>query len=339
MLISEFQSRTRTLVRPGERLGVAVSGGADSVALFRLLAECKDELGIVLSVVHFNHKLRGADSDADEAFVHGLAEVHGVPIHLASGETRAYATEHKISIETAARELRYAFFAQSLNSGLDKIATAHTIDDQAETVLMRLLRGAGTRGLAGIYPVHSDLQIVRPLLEFCRADVEQYLRSLGQSWRADETNTDPQFTRNRIRHELLPMLARDYNPAIMEALARTADVARDEEAFWDAETKRLAPSVIREGKPVRGGGRTHPLVKEVGIDIDALLKQPVALQRRLIRVAALEAGVSLDIIHTEAALKVARGETKACELPGGWRLERSFGELRFTPPKGKRAGQ
>jgi tRNA(Ile)-lysidine synthase len=198
---------------------------------------------------------------------------------------------------------------------------------------MRLVRGAGTRGLAGIYPEQKDLKIIRPLLGFRRHEIEEYLKSIGQSWREDESNADPQHTRNRIRHELLPLLAKDYNPSITEALARTADVARDEEEYWAADVKKLAPFVFREGKPVRGGGRANSLEKELAVDISALLRQPLPLQRRLLRAAAEQLGISMDILHVESALAVANAETKACELPGGWRLERSHRELRFVPPQ------
>jgi tRNA(Ile)-lysidine synthase len=297
------------------------------------MLEARAELGCVLSVVHFNHKLRGAESDGDEAFVRGLADKHGLPLHVAAGDAKQAAAERHLSVETAARELRYAFFADLLKLKVDKIATAHTMDDQAETVLMRMLRGAGTRGLAGIYPEQRDLKMIRPLLGFRRTEIERYLKSLGQSWQEDATNMDPQHTRNRIRHELLPLLSRDYNPNITEALARTADVARDEEAYWTAEAQKLAPFVLREGKPVRGGGRAHAQEKEGAIDIAALLRHPLALQRRLVRMAAEHVGINMDILHVENALAVAKTEVKAYELPGGWRVERSHRELRFVPPK------
>jgi tRNA(Ile)-lysidine synthase len=331
--ISQFKGCAAKLVQPGERIGVAVSGGADSVALLRLLLEARAELGCVLSVVHFNHKLRGAESDTDEAFVRVAAEKHGLVFHCATGDTRQAAADREVSLETAARELRYEFFAELLQSRMDKVATAHTMDDQAETVLMRLVRGAGTRGLAGIYPEQRELRIIRPLLGFRRVEIEEYLNLIGQEWREDATNIDPQHTRNRIRHELLPLLTRDYNPNITEALARTADVARDEEAYWAAEVQKLAPFVLREGKPVRGGGRAHSHENELAIDIAALLRQSPALQRRLVRMAAEQLGISMDILHVEKARAVANAEVNACELPGGWRLERSHRELRFVPPK------
>ena len=160
--------RKHELLKAGDRVGAAVSGGADSVAMLRLLLELRDEIGIVLSVVHFNHKLRGAESDGDEQFVAELAGRHELPFHGESGEVARHSAEKHLSIETAARELRYSYFRRMLAEDcMDRIATAHTLDDQAETVLMRLARGAGTRGLAGIYPQLSDggcrfSAIVRP---------------------------------------------------------------------------------------------------------------------------------------------------------------------------------
>jgi tRNA(Ile)-lysidine synthase len=322
------------LFQPGERIGVAVSGGADSVALLRLLLEARDELGIILTVVHFNHGIRGAESDADEAFVRDLARKFGLEFVVDSADTPAYAKEQKLSLETAARRLRYDLFARLTQSkaSLDTIATAHTMDDQAETVLMRLLRGAGTRGLAGIYPEQKDLRLVRPLLGLRRTEIEAYLRAVGQDWREDASNRDVHHTRNRIRHELLPLLARDYNPGIVESLARTADVARAEEEYWQAETARLLPIVLLEGRPVRGGGRaTSASSKEIALSIEVICKQPVAVQRRLLRAAADRLNIELDVEHVETVLHVAAGKAKACELPGGWRIERTFRELRFVP--------
>ena len=145
--------RKHKLLQAGDRVGLAVSGGADSVALLRLLVGLRRELGAVLAVVHFNHQLRGEESDADERFVADLAARHSLELHSASGDVAKHAAEKHLSVETAAREMRYTYFRRLLaESRLNRIATAHTLDDQAETVLLRLVRGAGTRGLAGIYP-------------------------------------------------------------------------------------------------------------------------------------------------------------------------------------------
>ena len=171
--------REHGLLKPGDRVGVAVSGGADSVAMLRALLELRGELGIVLSVLHFNHKIRGADADEDERFVQGLAGQQGLEFHGSSADVPAYAAEHKLSLEAAGREARYQFFESFFErQALDAVTTGHTMDDQAETVLMRVLRGAGTRGLGGIYPKRAVIgcgggavgYIVRPLLGVRRAD-------------------------------------------------------------------------------------------------------------------------------------------------------------------------
>ena len=251
--------RRQELMRPGDRVGVAVSGGGDSVALLRLLLEARAELGIVLSVVHFNHKIRGAEADADEAFVATLAGAHGLEFHGSSADAPAYAREQRMSLEAAGRALRYGYFRKLLEEGAaGRIATGHTRDDQAETVLLRFLRGAGTRGLAGIYPKlpashqpsaisrqERQSAIVRPLLEIGREELREYLRKIGQTWREDASNLEVKHARNRLRHELLPRLRRTFNPALEEALAETAEIARAEEAFWGKLVAEVKASGVR----------------------------------------------------------------------------------------------
>jgi tRNA(Ile)-lysidine synthase len=259
--------RRQELLKAGDRVGVAVSGGIDSVALLRLLLELRGDLGIVVSIVHFNHKLRGAESDADERFVGELARAHGPEFHCDGDDVAEHARAEGVSLETAARELRYGFFrslicpddspqevgistlSQTARQewgtplGLDKIVTGHTLDDQAETVLMRLIRGAGLRGLGGIHPriaLEDDKdeaggEIVRPLLAFRRRELEAYLNDIGQPWREDATNSDEKFTRNRIRKLVLPLLEKEFNPSVAENLAELAEIARGEEDYWENE--------------------------------------------------------------------------------------------------------
>lgn len=313
------------------------------MALLRIMLEVRGELGVVLSLAHFNHKIRGADSDGDEQFVCGLAQEYGLDFYLGTGDAPGHARKSKQSLETAARELRYRFFTELLSSRkADKVATAHTMDDQAETVLMRLIRGAGTRGLAGIYPAqpaNADIAIVRPLLDFRREDIRHCLEAKKQSWREDSTNADLHHTRNSIRHELLPMLAERYNPAIIETLSRTAEVARAEEEFWAKECERLLPLIVLPGKPVRGGGRavTPESNASFGLSIEELSKQPEALQRRLIRAAAASPGIVMDMEHVADVLSLLSTPAKSAQLPGGWRVSKGLRELRFerlsTTPK------
>src|SRR5271166_1169732 len=230
--------RDRGLMHAGDRVAVAVSGGADSIALLRVLLELRAELGIVLAVAHFNHGLRAEKSEADQVFVADLASRHRLEFFAGHGDVRGYASTSKLSLEAAGRELRYAWFAQLADEQrFNSVATAHTLDDQAETVLLKFLRGAGTRGLAGIYPqmLYSPCRktrIVRPLLSVTRDEVETYLTSLSQPWREDESNLDQRFARNRARHELLPLLEREYNPNIRRVLSDTAEVSRAEEEYW-----------------------------------------------------------------------------------------------------------
>jgi tRNA(Ile)-lysidine synthase len=322
------------LLMPGDRVGVAVSGGADSVALLRLLLELRRELGIVLSVVHFNHQLRGSDSDDDERFVAGLAEQHRLQFHCAGGNVADHAATHRLSLETAARELRYQYFRQLLlPPGLNRIATAHTLDDQAETVLLRLVRGAGSRGLAGIYPQlsvagsqfpgagqHRAPAIVRPLLSTRRKDLEVYLDGIGQAWREDKSNRDLRHARNRVRHGILPDLERDLNPAVREVLAETAEIARAEENYWATETHRLLTSAWRAGSKATGGT----------IRIAVLADFPLALQRRLVRAAAESLGLRLEFRHVEEILSLAGKQSKSAALPDGWTVSLHRGELRFA---------
>lgn len=336
-----------SLLKAGDRVGVAVSGGADSTALLRLLLELRGELGIVVAVVHFHHGIRGAEADADAEFVASLAKSHDLELHSGSGDAPAHAREKQVSLETAARELRYQFFAGLLQAGAaDKIATGHTLDDQAETVLMKSLRGAGTRGLAGIYPAlgaasgdrdaaegpstalragsrATQAGIVRPLLGVRRSEVEEYLRGLSQEWREDSTNRDRRHLRNRVRHELVPLLERDFNPEVTRVLAESAEVARAEEDFWQREIERLLPEVSAQG--------------EASLKLNALLAQPLAVQRRLVRAALERAGAAFDFRHGEEILRLAQKSRGAVELPGGWRVVRGKGDLRIEK-RGESAG-
>src|SRR6266849_4829113 len=221
------------LVRAGERVGVAVSGGADSVALLLLLLELRKPLGIVLSVVHFNHRIRGKASDADEKFVANLARKHGLTVHVGRSDVARKAKRDKTNLEDTARRARYEFFAElAEKEHLNKIAVAHTADDQAETVLAHILRGTGLAGLGGIHPVAGH--VVRPLLGVRRAELRAYLRSRKQTWREDATNQDIRRMRARIRKKLLPIVEKQFQATAVEHLATLAELAREDEAFLGA---------------------------------------------------------------------------------------------------------
>jgi tRNA(Ile)-lysidine synthase len=339
------------------RLAVALSGGADSVALLRILAGRATELGLVLHAAHLHHGLRGAEADGDLEFCRGLAAKLGLLFHEARVDTsREAAPDPKTgkpveTIEEAARRLRYAWFQQLMASvEVDAVATAHTLDDQAETVLAKFLRGAWTEGLSGIHPKLQSPggagQIVRPLLAATHAEVEAYLREIGQDWREDTSNRNLTFTRNRIRHELLPLLE-NWNPRLREHMAQMAALAQDEEAWWQAEMARLAPQLLLPGRPVRGGGRAagSGIDSGLAIEVSRLAALAPALQRRLIRYAAEKFGAALDFSATETVRALALGGRagQRLALPRGLRAERTARELRFsndlTPaPKGKSTG-
>ena len=329
-----------TLLKPGMRLAVALSGGADSVALLRALAARREELGLVLHAAHLHHGLRGAEADGDLEFCRELASKLDVPFHEARLDTAAAAKADPASskpaetIEEAARRLRYSWFRELLSKvPLDAIATAHTLDDQAETVLAKFLRGAWTEGLAGISPKLETAGVVRPLLAVTRAEIEAYLRELGQDWREDTSNRHLSFTRNRIRHELLPLLE-GWNPRLREHLAQMAELARDEEAWWQAELERRAPQLILPGRPARRGGRAvgRGLDSGFAIEVHRLAALAPALERRLVRYAATQLGATLDFAATEAVRSLAlhgrAGQRLA--LPQGLRAERTARELRLT---------
>ena len=308
-------------------MGVAVSAGADSVALLRLLLELRKEIGIVLSVIHFNHKLRGAESEADEQFVTDLGSANKLELHRESGDVEGYATQKHVSLETAGREMRYGYFSKLLETGLDRIATAHTVDDQAETVLLKIVRGAGTRGSAGIYPqlpVHgsqfSEKTIVRPLLGTRRRELEAYLRELGQGWREDSSNRDLRRSRNRVRHGIMPRLEQHLNPAVRETLAEIAEIARAEEEYWQQEVSRVLPQVWTANT----------------LKLDVLADFSLALRRHVVRAAGESLGLQLDFGHVEDILQVA-GAGKSAMLPGGWVVARKAMELRFASPASGKA--
>jgi tRNA(Ile)-lysidine synthase len=329
--------RRQRLLQPGDRVAVAISGGADSVALLRILLELRPELGIVLSAAHFHHGIRGAEADSDQRFVCELAGRFGLELHTGTGDVPAHARVQKSSLETAAREMRHRWFVQLVREGkADKVATAHTLDDQAETVLMRLLRGTGSRGLAGIFPVHEEKSLVRPLLTVTRREVETYLKSIGQAWREDSTNQDLRHTRNRIRHELIPMLERNFNPAIRHTLADLAQVSLGEAEYWRREAASLLPRLVRPGKPSRSGRTTtREAAHTLALDLAALAALPLALQRQVLHEIGRELGIALEFTHiqqlTELILeKLGSGRVV---LPGGLTAARSFRELRFTPAR------
>ena len=300
------------MLEPGDRVIVAVSSGPDSVCLLHVLRELEIP---VTGVAHVNHKLRGEASEEDQRFVAAMAREMGLRFH----STVAVCSSG--NLEQTARRARREFFHGLIRRGLaDRIALGHTRDDQAETVLFRMLRGSGLAGLAGILPVTAE-GLMRPLLGVTRSEVEAFLRERGIPWREDSSNREPRFARNRIRQDLLPRLKRDWNPRLTEALAHLADLAYEEERWWAAAVARLAQDLLT----VSPGA--------VEIPAHELARLPRATARRLIRHAIRHAKGNLHGIqfgHVESVLELPEAGGKA-QLPGIHAV-RSFDWLRLAVP-------
>ena len=313
--------RKQKVLSAGNRVGVGVSGGADSVALLRLLLELRGNLGIVLCVVHFNHQLRGKASNADEKFVEKLAAQHELEFFVAREDVGAKAKRERANLEDAGRRARYAFFESLVGEGrITKIAVAHTADDQAETVLAHILRGTGLAGLGGIHPQAGV--VFRPLLQFRRAQLRLYLRAKRQTWREDATNRDTKRMRARIRRKLLPMLEKQFQPATVEHLCQLAELARDDEAFLEQQANAWF-------------SRTNPAARnEARIELAEFLESHVALRRRLVRTIVENIkprGGQLSAAHVAAVLDLAQqpNSGKILQLPGGLEVLRERDALRF----------
>jgi len=340
--------RRQESIGAGDRVAAAVSGGADSVALLCLLLELRAELGVVLSVAHVNHKLRGEESDEDERFVSELARQQGLELHVreapvdgrSSSEIGSEIGSGKSSgIEAAARELRYRFFRELAREGrVAMIATAHTLDDQAETVLQRIFRGTGIRGLSGIHPriVFEEQgrefgEVLRPLLGFRRAELQEFLRERGQSWREDSSNRDIAFLRNRVRHRLLPIIGEEFGEAVIEHMGELAEIARAEEEHWEHAHPELAAQLFPAAKAVISSAA--PVARRAAsLPARGLLDLSLAAQRRLVQVwlEANVADLSISFRLIEEVLELARSAA-------GQRLELTEGHtLRVTRQRGRK---
>ena len=321
--------RTRRLFAPGDHLLVAVSGGPDSVALLAVLASLAPAWRLRLSVLHVNYGLRGEESEEDERFVSRLCAGLGVPLVCERVDLRqAEGLSTGLSLQARAREIRYAALRRTATAlGAEKIALGHTADDQAETLLMWMLRGSGAAGLAGIRPLREGLY-VRPLLGVSRAGVLAYLKAKGLAFRTDSSNAKPLYLRNRVRHELVPLL-KQFNPAVVDALTRQAAILREEDLCleqWALEwiTRRVQ----------RSAGRTMTVPRT------DLLGLPVALQRRVVRevarqVAGSDHGPAFGA--AEAVLeKVVQGLSGSSLALRGARVTREYDAIKFCVGRGAR---
>ncbi|NYF79491.1 tRNA lysidine(34) synthetase TilS [Granulicella arctica] len=333
----------RDSIRPGDRICAAVSGGADSVALLLSLhtanAAPREPLGVGLSVAHVHHGLRGEEADADLNFVRELCGRLDIPLHVHHESVPERVRQTGETVEEAARSIRYSFFESLIASGqADSVLTAHTLDDQAETVLMKLLRGAWTEGLGGIHPVvvvqkERGGKILRPFLGVRRSQIEAFLRDSGQPWREDASNSEMIYTRNRVRHQLMPLL-REFNPVVDQTLANLSELARGDEAHWQRTMAQLVPQLLLPGKPVRGGGRsvsTLPGQAAVAIELERLRSLDMATRRRVLRSAARQMGARLSFDETARLMAMcdqAPGPA-SLHLAGELRAQRSARELRL----------
>jgi tRNA(Ile)-lysidine synthase len=349
--------RARQFFQPGDRVAVAVSAGADSVALLHLLLELRAKLGIVLSVAHFNHQLRGRASDADEKFVATLAAKHALPFHAGRADVAANAKRDRANLEDAGRRARYAFFDQLIASGhAARIAVAHTADDQAETVLAHILRGTGLAGLGGIHPVAGKAgAIIRPLLPLRRADLRAYLRAKKQSWREDATNRDTAKTRAHIRKKLIPLLEKSFQPGVVQHLASLAELAREDETYLRSTAEFQASALSQKTEDaisIRVADLLGWSPKRIREPAPPSRMTPRAsISKRLIRVIVHELkphGGQLTAPHVQSVLQLAEcGENgKRLRLPGGVEVGRENATLIFraisaaaATPKGTKSKQ
>ena len=295
--------RNEALFSQGDNVLCAVSGGADSMAMLWCLYALREELCITVAAAHFNHHLRGAEADRDEAFVKAFCQAHDIPLTVGGGEVAQYAAEHSMGIEEAARECRYAFLR---SCACDKLATAHTADDNAETVLLHLMRGSGLRGLCGIPPKRGKL--VRPLLSVTRGQIVAFLQAEGIAWVEDSTNAEETCLRNRLRHSVMPVL-NEMMPRLSERLTVQSQLLRQEDQYLDA----LASALLRE---------------ENGVYACAPLRAaPEVLQRRALRLmtrSVLAQDVSFVHIAALQSILASPDPSAQCALPHGYIARRRY---------------
>jgi tRNA(Ile)-lysidine synthase len=313
------------MLQPGDRVVVGVSGGADSIALLHALWEIRRDLHLSLVVAHLDHGLR-PEARQERAFVRKVSRELGVPFVGRKVDVRGWQKEKNLALQEAARELRYGFFLDVAKSQkASKIALGHTADDQAESVIMRLLRGSGTRGLAGIPPLRDGI-FVRPLIETWREEIEAFLQEKKINYLTDPSNQSLHFLRNRVRHELLPIL-QQYNPRIRQNLVQMAELFREEEEFWQERIEEKFPSLVRLQKKT-----------SLTLDIPSLMEQPRPLRFRLLRYAIEKIAGNLrkmsfaHVFGIEGLLQSAE-PNKSLKIPQGIHIIKTYQALTLTKLK------
>ncbi len=313
-------ARKYAMFSPGDMVLVAVSGGADSVSLLDILYEVRTEMDIRLGIAHFNHGLRPGEDEKEAEFVRGLSESYGVRLYEGNASK---SLREATSLEETARKERYRFLEQAAREAeADKIALGHTMNDQAETVMIRLLRGSGPPGLSGIPPKRGD-RIVRPLIEITRGEILAYLHEKGLNWMEDPSNRDPRFLRNRIRHQLLPLL-QQYQPDLIPLLSRTAEIFRQDEEWMSEEARGWMEKNVRESSLGGLEVRIH--------DLHGLAP---ALQTRVVRAMVKETAgglrrISAKHISAIRALLDSSRPQAMVTLPGGVLVLKQYQSLRIT---------
>jgi tRNA(Ile)-lysidine synthase len=322
----ESDIRSHGLISHGSSVLVAVSGGADSVCLLHVLCELQKTWGLKLAVAHFDHGLRGEESQRDAEFVAGLAQSYGLPFYLGKGDVKAFSRDNAmgigLSIQEAARHLRYDFLLKTkLQNGFDALATAHNAQDQAEELLFRLLRGSSITGLCGI-PWRREDGVIRPLLARTRQEILAYLQANSIQYVEDSSNLTLKYERNRIRHQLLPLLLQEYNPNLIQTLCRTAEMLREEEAVLKDLAERAFELCV------------HLDTQKAELNIASLKERPASIRRRVYRMAlsCLSNGGMLSCLtarHLYAldAMVMAKTPNASIDLPLKVVARREYGTL------------
>lgn len=312
--VRETVTRHNMLER-GDKVLVGVSAGPDSVCLLHVLKELKEEYGLSLYIAHLHHGFRGSEADEDVRFVQDMGESLGIPVHIEYADIPSYIKRAGLSKQAGAREVRYRFFYRVADeAGADRIALGHTADDQAETFLMRLLRGSGGPGLSGIPPVRE--RIIRPLIDIYREEIRQFLSERGIRYRIDSSNLSPVYLRNKIRLELIPYLSKEFNPNIMDTLLRNLKILRDEEIFLDENVRKIYPGMLVSASK-----------ESVTFDAWKYASLALPIRRRMLRHAiesiAGEGAVALSFRHIEDSLSLLDGDREGeVHLPCGLIVKR-----------------